>query len=155
MKANYIKVKSEKTLRISKCRLHVDKIETTNHILNECSKLVKKILRRYTTEWERWSSGNCAKIFNLTIRISEYAQPRIRPVETSLGFWDTNRSPNLGYSTWHSNSQQKKKRSCATLDLVVLADHIVRLKEKQKKDKYLNQTSELRISGALRIIPKN
>ena len=42
-----------------------------------------------------------------------FAQPRIRPGEwdakTSLGFCDTNRSPNLGQTTRPSDSQQKKE----------------------------------------------
>ena len=56
-----------------------------------------------------WSTGNCARNLNLTIQISG-----IRPGEwdeqASLGFWDTNRSPNFGQTTRPSNSQQKKKK---------------------------------------------
>ena len=42
-----------------------------------------------------------------------YAQPRICPGEwdsqTSLGFWDTNGSPNLSQTTLPSNNQQEKE----------------------------------------------
>ena len=42
-----------------------------------------------------------------------YSQPRIYPEEwdaqTSLGFWDTNRSPNFSQTTRPYNNQQKKK----------------------------------------------
>ena len=40
-----------------------------------------------------------------------YAQPKICPGETqtSLGFWDTNRSRNLGQMTRYSDSQQKRE----------------------------------------------
>ena len=42
-----------------------------------------------------------------------YAQPRIRPgkrdAQSSLGFWDTNESPNLGQTTRPWNNQQHKK----------------------------------------------
>ena len=42
-----------------------------------------------------------------------YAQPRICPgewnIETLLGFWDTNGSPNLGQMTRPNNDQQKKR----------------------------------------------
>ena len=43
-----------------------------------------------------------------------YEQPRICPGEwdaqTSLGFWGTNGSLNLGQTTRHSDSQKKKKK---------------------------------------------
>ena len=43
-----------------------------------------------------------------------YAQPRIHPrkcnVQNSLGFWDTNGSPNLSQMTKPYGSQQKKIR---------------------------------------------
>ena len=42
-----------------------------------------------------------------------YAQPRTLPgkrdAQTSLGFWDTNGSPNLGQTSRPSDSQQKRK----------------------------------------------
>ena len=34
-------------------------------------------------------------------------------IQNSLGFWDTNGSPNLGQMTRSSDSQQKKKREPA------------------------------------------
>ena len=52
-----------------------------------------------------------------------YARSKIFPVEwdaqTLLAFWDTNGSPNLGYTTRPSNNKQKKKKQ----------------KKKQKKEK--------------------
>ena len=55
-----------------------------------------------------------------------YAQPRIRPGEwdaqNSLGFWDTNGSPNTDQTTRPSNNQQKKKTS-QSLDFSVPADY--------------------------------
>ena len=42
-----------------------------------------------------------------------YAQPSVHPgkwdSQTSLGFWNTNRSPNLGQMTSLSDGQQKKE----------------------------------------------
>ena len=42
-----------------------------------------------------------------------YTQPRICPgkseAETPLGFWDTNRSPNIGPTTRTGNNQQEKE----------------------------------------------
>ena len=43
----------------------------------------------------------------------EWNKPRIRPREwdaqSSLGFWDTNRSHNLGWTTWPCDCQQQKE----------------------------------------------
>ena len=57
--------------------------------------------------------------------------PRIRLWQWNskppLGFWDTNRIPNLGQTTKPGDSQQKKKvkkkRTCHIVDFAVLADH--------------------------------
>ena len=55
-----------------------------------------------------------------------YAQPRICPgkwgTQNSMGFWDTNRSPNLSQMTRPSDGQKKKrkkkkkKRTCRIVD---------------------------------------
>ena len=64
-----------------------------------------------------------------------YAQPIISPrkwdTQTSLGFWDTNGSPNLSQMTRPSIRQQKKRE---VVDFAVLADHRVKLKESKKRD---------------------
>ena len=66
-----------------------------------------------------------------------YGQPGIRPEEwdaqPSLRFWDTNGSPNLGQTTRHSDSQQKKSTIWTQ----------IKLKE-SKKDKYLDLAKELK-----------
>ena len=76
-----------------------------------------------------------------------YAQSRICPGEwytqTPLGFWDTNRSPNLGQTTRLYNNQQKKKTS-EIVDFPVPVDHRVTLKECKKRDKYLNFARQLK-----------
>ena len=75
-----------------------------------------------------------------------YAQPRICPREWDaqipLEFWDTNRSPNLGKKTRPSNN--KKKRTWQIVDFAILADHWVKLKENENKDKYLDLARELK-----------
>ena len=62
---------------------------------------------------------------------------------TSLGFWRTNRSPNLGQTTRPYNNQQKKKRNCRIVNFAVPTDHRVKLKESEKKDKYFDLAREL------------
>ena len=77
-----------------------------------------------------------------------YAQPSICPgewdIETPMGFWHTNRTPNLDQTTRPYNNQQKKKRTCKIVDFAVPADHRIKLKESEKKNKCLNIARELK-----------
>ena len=45
--------------------------------------------------------------------------------------------------TWPSDSQQKK-RTCWIVDFAILADYRVKLKESEKRDKYLDLARELK-----------
>ena len=49
-----------------------------------------------------------------------------------MGLWQTDRSPNLG------------QRICQIVDFAVSADHRIKLKECEKKDKYLDLTGEFK-----------
>ena len=77
-----------------------------------------------------------------------YAQPstcpRKRHPQTSVGLWYTNGSPNLGQKTRLYNNQQKKKKICKIVDFAVPADHSIKLKECEKRDKYLDLARELK-----------
>ena len=76
-----------------------------------------------------------------------YVQPSTCPrkwhTQTPMGLWYTNGSPNLGQKTRPNNNQQKKK-ICKIVDFAVLADHRIKLKESEKRDKYLNFARELK-----------
>ena len=56
---------------------------------------------------------------------------------------NTNRSPNPGQKTRLNNNQQKR-RTCKIVDFAVPADHRIKLKECEKKDKYLDLARELK-----------
>ena len=57
----------------------------------------------------------------------------------------THGSLNLGQKTRPNNNQQKKKKkNCKIVDFTVPADHIIKLKECEKKDKYLDLARELK-----------
>ena len=79
-----------------------------------------------------------------------YTQLRMHPIkwdaQTSLGFWETNESSNLSQITRPSDSQQNK-RTCRIVDFAVLADHRVKLKESEKRDKYLDLARKLKKYG--------
>ena len=62
-----------------------------------------------------------------------------------MGLWHTHGSPNLGQKTRpNNNQQQQKKRICKIVDFAVSADHRIKLKECEKKDKYLDLARELK-----------
>ena len=84
---------------------------------------------------------------------------------SSLGFWDINRSPNSSQETRLSDNL-KKKRTCRIVDFAVLADNRLKIKENEKRDKYLDLAKELKklrnmmvtlipiVIGVLGTIPK-
>ena len=61
-----------------------------------------------------------------------------------MGLWYTNGSPNLAQKTRPYNNQQKKKKICKIVDFAVPADHRIKLKECEKRDKYLDLARELK-----------
>ena len=70
-----------------------------------------------------------------------YAQPSISPKEwhtqTPMGLRHTKGSPNLGQKTRPYSNKKKEKKTSKIVDLAALADHRIKLKESEKKDKYL------------------
>ena len=62
-----------------------------------------------------------------------------------MGLWHTHGSPNLGQKTKPNNNQQKKKkRTSKIVDFAVPADHRIKLKECEKKNKYIDLARELK-----------
>ena len=76
------------------------------------------------------------------------ARPRISlrkwDAQNSLGFCDTNGLSNLGQTTRHGDRHQKINRTWRIEDFAVLADPRIKLKENEKRDKYLNIARELK-----------
>ena len=62
-----------------------------------------------------------------------------------MGLRHTDRSSNLGQKTRPNNNQKKKKRkrNCKIVDFADAADHRIKLKECEKKNKYLDLAREL------------
>ena len=44
----------------------------------------------------------------------------------------------------NKNNNNQKRRTCKTVDFAVVADHRIKLKESEKKDKYLDLVWELK-----------
>ena len=63
--------------------------------------------------------------------------------DTHKLLWDfIIQSPNLGQKTKHNNSQQKEQKKI--IDFAVPADHRIKPKESEKKNKYLNLARHLK-----------
>ena len=78
-----------------------------------------------------------------------YAQPSICPwkwdAQTSLGFWDT--TDHLILVRWpylEIINKKKKKRTSRIVNFAIWVDHKVKLKESEKKDKYLDLARKLK-----------
>ena len=62
-----------------------------------------------------------------------------------MWFWYKNGSPNLGQKNRPDNNQQKKKKKiCKIVDFAILAEHRIKLKECEKRDKYLDLARKLK-----------
>ena len=149
IKTNHIKAKTDKTQQNSKCRLCGEKDETINHI-NECSNLT---LKEYKTRhdlvgkviyWEL-----CKKFkFDRTNKWYMHNPAPVLENDTHKLLWDFDtygspisaRRPDLIII----NKRKKKKRICKIVDFAVPADHRIKLKECEKKDKYLDLARELK-----------
>ena len=69
-----------------------------------------------------------------------------------MGLRHTHGSSNLGQKTRPNNIQQKKKRICKIVDFAVPADQRIKLKECEKKDKYLDLVKELKKLWNMKVI---
>ena len=82
--------------------------------------------------------GNCSINSDLTIPTKYYMHNPETVLENEMknssGILRFKNIPNLGQTTGPNNNQHKKK-TCRIVDVAVPADHRVKLKEKEKKDK--------------------
>ena len=150
IKTRYIWAKIDKTQLTSRCNLCGDRDETINHIISKCSKLAQK---EYKTR--RDCVGKvihlelCKKLkFDHTNKWYMYNPVFVQRNETQtlLGFWGTNASPHLGLTPRLCYNQQQKNRPWKIVDFAVPADHRVKLKESEKKDKYLEKLWNMRVT---------
>ena len=131
-----------------KNRLCGDRDETINHIISECSKLAQKEYKaRHDWVGKVIHQEMCRKFqFDHT---NKWYMHNLAPVlenDSHKLLWDFNiqtdhlipaRRPDLIIIN-------KRKRICKIVDFAVLADHRIKLKESEKKDKYLDLARELK-----------
>ena len=135
----------------SKCRLCGDRVETINPIISECSKLAQK---EYKTRHNWVGKGIHLKIckkFKFDHTNKWYMHNPALVLENVIHklLWDFDihtdhqisaRRPDLIII----NKKKKKKRICKIDDFAIPADHRIKLKECEKKDKYLDLARELK-----------
>ena len=76
-----------------------------------------------------------------------YAQPSTYPrkwhSQTPMGLWYTN-GPFKKTRPYNNQQKKKKKKICKIVDFAVPDDHRIKLKEFEKRDKYLDLARELK-----------
>ena len=149
VRTNRFKARIDKTQQNSKFRLCGNREETIIHIISECSKLVQK---EYKTRhdwvgkvihWER-----CKKLkFHHTNKWYMHNPAPVLENNTHKHLWDFDIHTDHLISAWRPDliiiNEKKKKRICKIVDFAVPADHRIKLKKCEKKDKYLELTREL------------
>ena len=148
IRTNHIKAKIDKTQQNSKCRLCGDRDETINHIISECSKLAQwEYKARHDWVGKVIHREMCKKfIFDHTNKWYMHNPAPVLENDSHKLLWDFNiqtdhlipaRRPDLIIIN-------QKKRTCKIVDFAVPADHRIKLKECEKKDKYLDLARELK-----------
>ena len=149
VRTNHIKARIDKTQRNSKCRLCDDRDETINHIISECSKLAQ---REYKARHDgvgkviHWEMCKKCK-FDHTNKWYMHNPTPVLENDMHKLLWDFNIQTDLLIPARRLDLiiiKKKKKRTCKIVDFAVPADYRVKLKECEKKDKYLDLARELK-----------
>ena len=149
IRTNHINSRIDKTQQNSKCWLCGDKDEIINHIISESSKLAQKEYKA-RHDWVgkviHWEMCKKFKFDHANKWYMHNPAPVLEnDTQTPMGLWHTNGSPNLGQKTRpYDNQQKKKKKTCKIVVFAVPADHRIKLKEFEKRDKYLDLARELK-----------
>ena len=154
-RTNHIKVRIDNMQQNSKCRLCGDIEETTNHIISESSRLAQKELKTRcdgvgkVIHWEL-----CKKFkFDHATKWSMHNPESVLENDTHKLLWDfeiqtdhliSARRPDLIIIDKKKKKKTKTKRTWKIVDFTVPVDQRVKLKENQKKDKYLELAWELK-----------
>ena len=146
IRTKYIKVKIDNTQQNN--GLWREKDETVYYIIRDSSKLEKWCSRVSMAGWEMLSAGNSAKHWNSTIVpngicTNQNLLHKILRHRILCGFEIQADHP---IPTRTSDLINQKKSTCHQVDLVVAADHWVKMKDRKSEDKYLELARELESS---------
>ena len=149
IRTNHIKARIDKTQRNIKCSFCSDRDEPLNHIMIECTKFaLKEYETRYdwmgkVIHWElfkkfKFDHSNKWYMYNLTFVLENEIHKLLWDFDIQTDHLISSRRPDLIII-----NKRKKKRTCKIVDLADPADHRVKLKESEKKDKYLELARKL------------
>ena len=145
IRTNYVKPRIGKMQQNSKCRFCGDRDESINHIISECCKFAQ---REYKTrhDWVgkviHWELCNKFK-FDPTNKW--YMLNRVSVQESEIGKILLDFEIKMYYLIFARRPDLVitiKKRTCRIVDIAVSADHWVKLKEREKRDRYLDFARE-------------
>ena len=148
VRTNHIKARIDKMQQNSKCRLCSDRDETINHIISECSKLAQKEYKtrhNWVSKVIHWEM--CKKFkFDHTNKWYMHNTAAVLENDTHKHLWDFDIQTDHLISAWRPDQIiiNKKKRICKIVDFAVPVDHRIKLKECEKKNKYLDLARELK-----------
>ena len=148
IRTNHIKPKIDKMQQNSNCRLCGDRDETINHIISECSKLAQKEYKARHDWVGKGIHWEMCKKFKFD-HANKWYMHNPAPVlenDTHKLLWDFNIQTDYLISARRPDLIiiNKKKKICKTVNFAVPADHRIKLKECEKKDKFLNLARELK-----------
>ena len=150
IRTNHIKARIDKTQQNSKCRLCGDRYETINHIISECSKLAQKEYKArhdwvgkviHWWMWEKFKFDHANKWYmrNPAPVLENNTHKLLWEFDIQTYHLILARRPDLIII-----NKKKKKKICKIVYFAVLADHCIKLKECEKRDKYLDFARELK-----------
>ena len=158
-RTNQIKARIDKMQQNSKCRQCGDRDETINHIISECCKLaqeeyktrhdwVSKVIHWGMSKKFRFDHTNKWYMHNLAPVIENNTDKLLCDFDIHTIHLISARRPDLIIIN-------KKKRTCKIVNFAVPSDHRIKLKECEKKDKYLDLARELKklLNMKVTIIP--
>ena len=152
---NHIKARINQTQQNSKCRLCADRGETINPIISECSKLTQKEYNaRHDWVGKEILWEMCRKFkFGHANKWYMHNPAPVIENDTHKLLWDFDIQMDHLISTRRPDLKiiNKKKKICTIVDFAVPADHRTKLKEYEKRDKYLDLARELKKLWSMKV----
>ena len=145
IRTNHINARIDKTQQNSKCSLCGEIDETINYMISECIKLAQKEYKTcydWVIHWELCKKLKFDHMNKWYMHNPEYVQEN----KTHKLFWDFEIQSNHQISARRPDLIiiNKKKRTWRIADFAVPAEHRVKLKEYEKRDKYFNLARKLK-----------
>ena len=113
---DYAKTRIEQTQQNGRCRLCGHKDETIDHIISECSKLTQTEYKTRHDWVERWSTGNYAKNWNVTIRTNSICTTQNPPKKMKCTIFFEMQTDHLISARRPDLVIVNKKRTCRIVD---------------------------------------